>query len=81
MKTKKRFRSEKHNVFNEEINKIDLSSNFGKRVQSIDSIETYAKGTGKYLVCKKEEIKSNNIVKHYKNVLLWLYYKRRHKAT
>ena len=34
------FRSEKHNVFTEEINKIALSSNDGKRIQSIDLIET-----------------------------------------
>ena len=30
------------NVFTEEINKIALSSNDDKRMQSIDSIETYA---------------------------------------
>ena len=37
-------------------------------MQSIDSIETYAYGTSKNLVCKKEEIKCKNIVKQYKNV-------------
>ena len=37
-------------------------------MQSIDSIETYAYGTCKYLVCKKEETKCNNIIKQYKNV-------------
>ena len=42
LKTQQRFRSEKHNVFTEEINKIALSSNDDKRMQSIDSIETYA---------------------------------------
>ena len=45
LKTQRRFRSEKHNVFTEEINKIALSSNDDKRIQSIDSIETYAHGT------------------------------------
>ena len=39
------FKSEKHYVFNEEITKIALSSNDDKRIQSIDSIETYAYGT------------------------------------
>ena len=37
-------------------------------MQSIDSIETNANGTSKSLVCKKEEIKCNNIIKQYKNV-------------
>ena len=43
-----------------EINKIALSSNDGKRIQRVDSIETYAHGTSKDLVCKKEKIKRNN---------------------
>ena len=37
-------------------------------MQSIDSIETYAYGTRKDLVCKKGEIKYNNVIKQYKNV-------------
>ena len=36
-------------------------------MQSINSIETYAYGMSKDLVCKKE-IKCNNIIKQYKNV-------------
>ena len=41
LKTKQRFKSQKHNVFTEEINKIALSSNDDKRIQSIDSNEAY----------------------------------------
>ena len=41
LKTKQRFKSQKDNVFTEEINKIALSSNDDKRIQSIDSIEAY----------------------------------------
>ena len=52
-----------HNVFTEEINKIALSCNDDKRMQPIDLIETYAYGINKNLVCKKEEIKCNNILK------------------
>ena len=37
-------------------------------MQSIDSIGTYAYRINKNLVCKKEEIKCNNIIKQYKNV-------------
>ena len=36
-------------------------------MQSIDSVETYAYGSNKDLVCKKEEIKCDNITKQYKN--------------
>ena len=71
LKTQPRFKSEKHNVFAEEINKIALSLNDGRRMQSIDSIETciwneYVKK--EYLVCEKEGNKCNNLIKQYKNV-------------
>ena len=62
LKTRERFKSEKH-IYIEEINKIALSLNDDKRMESIDLIETYAYGTSKYLVSKKEEIKCNNIIK------------------
>ena len=57
----------KDNVFTEEINKLALSSNIDKRMQSIDSIEIYSYGKSKDLVSEKEEIKCNNIIKQYKN--------------
>ena len=68
-KTQQRFKRERHNVLTEEINKIQMlvnnviliSSNDDKRMQSIDSIETYAYGRSKDLVSKKEEIKCNAI--------------------
>ena len=69
LKTQQIFRSEKHNVFIEEINKISLSSNDDKIMQSIDSIETYGYGTSKDLLSEKGEIKCNNIIKVYKK---WL---------
>ena len=65
----KKFKSEKHNVFTEEINKIALSSNDDKRMQSIDSIETNAYGMSKDLVSEKEEITCNNIIKRYKKMI------------
>ena len=46
-KTQQRFKSERHNVFTEEISKIPLSSNDDKRMQSFDSIETYSYGSNK----------------------------------
>ena len=53
------FKSEKHNNLTEEINKIALSSNNDKRIQSIDSIESYVYGASKDLVSDKKEIKCN----------------------
>ena len=63
LRTQKRFTSESHNIFTEEVNKISLSLNDDKRIQSIDSVETYAYGTNKDLICEKEEIKINSIIK------------------
>ena len=39
LQTQQRFKREIHNIFTEEINKIALSSNDDKRMQSIDSIK------------------------------------------
>ena len=47
LKSQQRFKSERHNVFTDEINKIALSSNDDEGIQSIDSIETYAYRTKK----------------------------------
>ena len=38
-------------------------------MQSIDSIEIYTHSKNKDLVCKKENIKCNNIIKQYKKCL------------
>ena len=68
LKTQQRLKSEKHNVFIEEINKIALSSNDDKIIQSIDSVETYAYRLSKDLIWKREKIKRINIIKQHKNV-------------
>ena len=65
LKTQQRLKSERH-VFTEEINKIALSLNDDKRMQSIDSIEIYAYRTSKDLVSEKKEIKCSNIIKRYR---------------
>ena len=66
LKTQQRFKSERLNVFTDEINKIALSLNDDKRMKSIDSIKTYGYGTSRDLVSEKEEIKCKNIIKRYK---------------
>ena len=62
LKTQQRFKSERHNVFTEEINKITFRSNDDNRMQSIDSIEAYG-----YLVSEKKVIKCSNMIKQHKN--------------
>ena len=65
LKTRHSFKSEGHNVFTEEINKMTLSSNDDKKIQSINSIETYIYiyGTSKDFICKKEKLKQLRIIK------------------
>ena len=62
LQTRQRFKSENH-VYTEDINKIALSSNDDKRMQSIDLKETYGYGMRKDLVREKEEIKCNKLIK------------------
>ena len=46
-KLQQTFRSKKHNVFTEEVNKIALSANDDKKIQLIELIVTHAYGTNK----------------------------------
>ena len=67
LKVQQRFKSERHNVLLKHLISLNaLSSNYDKRMQSINSIETYAYETSKDLVNEEEEIKCNNIIKRYK---------------
>ena len=54
-------KKEKFNIylilFTEEVNKILLSANDDKRIQSIDSIDTHAYRTNKDLLCKEVALK------------------------
>ena len=53
LKLQQIFRKEKQNDFTDQINKIALSSNDDKRIQSIYSIEICEHRTSKDLLCKK----------------------------
>ena len=66
LKTQQKSKSEWQNVFAKEINKIALTSSYDKRMQLIDLSETYRYGTRKDLICKKEKIQRNNIIKQHK---------------
>ena len=52
--SQQRFKSERHNVYTGEINKIALSSNDDKRLQTYDRITSYPYGTSAGKVYKTE---------------------------
>ena len=54
IKLQQRFRSDHHKVYTEEVNKIALSSNDDKRIQTFDKITTYPYGTNTFMVCESE---------------------------
>ena len=52
LQSQQRFKSDHHKVYTEEINKIALSSNDNKRLQTFDKITTYSYGTNAFKVCE-----------------------------
>ena len=48
LKLQQRFKSDCHNVYTEQINKIALSSNDDERLQTFDEITTYPYGTNTF---------------------------------
>ena len=54
IKSQQRFRSDHHRVCTEEVNKIGLSSNNDKRLQTSDKVTTYPYGTNAFKVCESE---------------------------
>ena len=66
LKLQQRFKSETHNFFTEEINRIALSSNSEKKIQSTDSIETYVHEMSKDLYGREKRIRLNIIGKNRK---------------
>ena len=61
LKPQQRFKSETRNVYTEEINKIALSSNDDKRLQTFDRITLYPYGKNVGKVCKTELLGYLNI--------------------
>ena len=52
LKSQQRFKSDHHKVYTEEVNKIALSSDDDKRLQTFDRITTYPQGTNAFKVCE-----------------------------
>ena len=62
LKLQQRFKSDHHNVYTEEINKIALNSNDDKRLQTCDRIKTYPYGTNAFKVCESEMLKDKKVI-------------------
>ena len=56
LKSQQRFRSDHHEVYTEEVNKIALSSNDDKRLQTVDRITTYPYGMNESEMLLSEKI-------------------------
>ena len=68
VKTQQRFKSDYRNVYTEEINKIALSSNDDKRIQTFDGITTYPYSTSNFKICESE------MLVRKKDITIILYY-------
>ena len=54
LKSQQRFKSDYQNVYTEQINKIALSSNDDKGLQTFDKSTTHPYGTNAFKVCESE---------------------------
>ena len=63
-RSQQRFRSDHRKVHTEEVNKIALSSNDDKRIQTFDQVTTYPHSTNVFKVCENEMLLKKNKVIH-----------------
>ena len=54
LKSQRRFKSDYHEVYTDEVNKITLSSNDDKILQTLDRVTTYLHGTNAFKVSESE---------------------------
>ena len=72
LKSQQRFKSDHHKVYTEEVNKIPLSSNDDKRLQTFNRIETYPYGTNAFKVCESKMMAVRDLfVENYADFLLY----------
>ena len=70
LRSQLRFKSDLHNVYTEEINKIVLNSNDDKWLQTRDRITTYPYGTNADKVCEKWNDGNEKIPQPLENLFL-----------
>ena len=61
-RSQQRFKSDHHKVYTEEVNKIALSSNDDKRIQTFDKVITYPYGTNAFMVFRNEMLLKNRFI-------------------
>ena len=61
-KSQQIFKSDFHNVYTEQINKIALSSNDDKRLQTFGKITTYPYGTNAFKLCESEMLSKLSMI-------------------
>ena len=61
MQSQLRFKSDHHNMYTEEVNKIALNSNDNKRLQTFDIVTTYPYGTNAFKVCESEMLRIRDL--------------------
>ena len=54
MRSQLRFKSDHHDVYTEEVNKIPLNSSNNKRLQTFDRVTTHPYGTNAFKICESE---------------------------
>ena len=57
-----RFKSYNHDVYTEEVNKIVLSANDDKRLQTFDKITTYPYGTNAFKGCESKMLNDKRFI-------------------
>ena len=60
MPSQLRFKSDHHNMYTEEVNKITLSSNDNKRLQTFGEVTIYLYGANAFKVCESEMLNKIN---------------------
>ena len=60
LKSQLRFKSNHHNVYTEEVNKIALNSDDNKRLKIFDRVTTYPYGRNAFKVCETEMLSKTN---------------------